>query len=112
MADTASAALGGRRLAGDANHIRTKLVVGATAPDFAIATPNHAAYAKMLAAAHCNVERFKQRRTVSDGMYRAIPGVIRLRGKNPKAVIRHRFAGPESLQSREAVMPDKTAVDW
>lgn len=112
MVDTVSAVLGSRRLAGDANHIRTKLVVGATAFNSAIATPNHAAYEKVLDAVHCHDERFKQRRTVFDSVYRAILGVLKLRGEKHKTVIRHRYAEPETFPSRKTVKFDGKAVDW
>lgn len=112
LADTTSVVLGSRRLAGDAQHIRTGLVVGATALYSAIATPNRTAYEKVLAAVHSHDEWFKRKRTLCEGVYWGIPEVLRLGGKVHKTVVRRRYAGPESLQSREAVIPDRAAVDW
>lgn len=90
----------------------SQTVVVAMALYFAIATPNHTAYGKVLNAVHCYDKGFRLRRTVREGVYWVVTEVLRLGNKIYKAVARRRFAGPESLLSRKAVLSDGTAVGW
>ena len=97
---------------GVAPHNPAGPVAGAAALHFAIATPNHIIQEEMTGAVPWYAEVVSKNPIARDGGYWCIPTAPGLGVEIDEVVAaRHPFA-PEQLQTKNAVLPDGTIVDW
>lgn len=97
---------------GVAPHNPAGPVAGAAALHFAIATPNHVIQEEMTGAVPWYADVVSKNPITRDGGYWRIPTAPGLGVEIDEVIAaRHPFV-PEQLQTKNAVLPDGTIVDW